>query len=166
MSDKFYDTGYDYVNKDVYVGVGGDRPLYRDAPFFAQYDFIRDWQKGEINLSARSTLIHGASTTSMVLGAHYASTKGILDPALFSLRYAQMHISHAARAHLAFAAGRTVQTIARWSPYAMAAAFAAGVGYGLNSLYICSWKNCTNYSQVVTLCNGSCFCCGRWLWAK
>jgi hypothetical protein len=92
MMEDFYDTGYDYAGFDVYVGTGAGDSVWRDLPFIAQADFIRDLQQGRINLSAKSALVHAGTLGSSTLGAHYLSTKGFLDPALFNLRRAQYGI--------------------------------------------------------------------------
>lgn len=139
MMEKFYDTGYDYAGFDIYVGTGKGDPIYRDLPFIAQYDLIQDLKKGRVNLSAKSTLVHGASYGSMVYGAHYMSTKGFLEPALFNLRHAQYGIRRLqAQAMLHSARGAAVG-LGRLMPGIAAGAFAAAIFTGTQELL--QWLN-------------------------
>lgn len=138
MMEDFYDTGYDYAGFDIYVGHGFDTPWYRDLPFIAQADLIRDLQKGRINLSAKSTFTHGAVVTGATLGAHWATTKGLLDPALFNLRYAQLHARHVMRMGYFHAARGALISTGRAMP---------GIGAGMFAALI--WQGAQNMMQAL-----------------
>ncbi len=135
MMEEFYDTGYDYAGLDVYVGVGAGDSAWRDLPFIAQADLIRDAVlHGRINLSAKSTLVHGGSTVLTTLGAHYLTTKGLLDPALFNLRKAQYGIRRLQATAMMHSARRGAVGLSRLVPAISAGAFAAGIWMGTQEL--------------------------------
>ena len=97
----YYDTGVDIAGLDLYVGTGLDDPTHHSFPFFAQAELIKDYQKGQIRLSAKGTATHGAVAIGMGAGMHYLASKSVLDAQLFRLggRYGMRYMIRAGITH-------------------------------------------------------------------
>lgn len=124
----YYDSGYEFANIPIYIGVGDATNLVESLPFVSQAELIKTYQReGRIEVSSIDVLTHGAVMTSATLGTHWATTKGFLDPALFSLNKAHFGMRQTVMRGMLVGLGQLSRGIARASPYLAAGAFIASM---------------------------------------
>ncbi len=124
----YYDSGYEFANIPIYIGIGDRQNLVDSLPFRAQAEMIKTYHRhGRIEVSSVDVLTHGAVMASATLGAHWATTKGLLDPALFSLNKAHFGMRQTVMRGMLTGLGQLSRGLLRASPYLAAGAFVASM---------------------------------------